>query len=142
MMFVMVVDKTGEHRLRRKVGSGSRSHCLSGDCKEEPFRFLLLCRFEFKEFGGWRSWRRIVRREKRCVTGQDGVAKLGDFVIEERAEERRRAGDGDGSGEDCLRWRTAFTVFQSWREFPRAEAMRLDVVPLFCKFDGVVVFLY
>ena len=28
-----VGDRAREHLLRRKVGSGSRSHCLSGDCE-------------------------------------------------------------------------------------------------------------
>ena len=56
--------------------------------REELFDLFDSGRFEFKEFGRWRSWRRIVRRERGCVTGQDGVAELGDFVVEKRAKVR------------------------------------------------------
>ena len=75
-------------------------------------------------------------RRERGGAWLDKIVSRSLVILSLKKEPKRegRDGDGDGSDECCLRWRIEFTVVQSWREFPRAEAMRLE-------FDGVVVFL-
>ena len=96
--------------------------------REELFDFFSSGRFKFVEFGRWGRWWRIVGREMRSVAGQDSVTEWSLVILSLKKEPKRegRDGDGDGSDECCLRWRIEFTVVQSWREFPRAEAMRLE----------------
>ena len=123
IIVAMVGDKTWEHFFRRKVGRGSRSHCLSGECDSSFSISSTVTGSKLRSFPGCDAG--VGSCGERGCVWFDEMESRSLAILSWKNEPKREGsdGDGEGSGEDCFRWRTLLTVFQSWRGFPREEAI-------------------
>ena len=119
-MFVMVGRRAGRHRLRRDVGTGSKSQkgvrwlryeltdFFLGNRTEEARRIFETCLGSVwgEELVDW-----DLRAEWSCVT-----------LLQVNIWDRDLESEFDGNWDKGLRWRSLLMEFQSWRGFEE-EAM-------------------
>ncbi len=126
IMFVIVGSRAAEHFLSRKVGSGSRSHCLSGDWKSSFSTSSSVTGEKVRSCAGGEGGGGLCGSGAVCVDAVITCLRLEILSLKNDAKRDGRSGFEKGICEGCLRCRSLFTVFQRSRGFPRDDATRSE----------------